>query len=69
MVPRWPYQLSPLLSAAENNLGRVDVGTAIHQQLLASLELGTRGDVGEILELDLRFAHGEERVVLVALVI
>lgn len=55
------------LIARENDFGGINVRTAVAQKFLAPFESRTFGDVGLVLELNLRFANCEEGIVLVAL--
>jgi hypothetical protein len=57
------------LIARQNDFGGVDVCATVAQQLLASLEIRAFGDVTLVFKLNLRLSDGEERVVLVALVV
>lgn len=57
------------LIARENNLCRIDVGSAVAQELLARPKRWALGNVGLILKLDLRFADSEKSIVLVTLVV
>lgn len=57
------------LIALKDDFGRVDVGTAVAQQLLTPFQRWTLGDVGLVFELNLGLSHRKERVVFVALVV
>ena len=71
LLPKTGNLLSVRLALVtrEDDLGRVDVGTTVAQELLSPFESRALSDVGEVLELDLGLADREERVVLVALLI